>query len=31
VRSRVIDAAGNVERKQRRRGRLRNFLTFKVR
>ena len=31
VRSRAIDAAGNLERKQRRRGRLRNFVTVKLR
>jgi hypothetical protein len=30
VRSRAIDAAGNVERKQRLRGRLRNFLTVRL-
>jgi hypothetical protein len=30
VRSRAIDAAGNVERKQRLRGRLRNFVTVRV-
>ena len=31
VRSRAIDAAGNLERKQRRKGRLRNFVTVKLR
>jgi hypothetical protein len=31
VRSRAIDAAGNVERKQRLEGRLRNFVTVRVR
>jgi hypothetical protein len=31
VRSRAIDAAGNVERKQRLRGRARNFVTVRVR
>jgi hypothetical protein len=30
VRCRAIDAAGNVERKSRRRGRLRNFVTVRV-
>jgi hypothetical protein len=31
VRSRAIDAAGNVEHKHRLRGRLRNFVTVTVR
>jgi hypothetical protein len=31
VRSRAIDAAGNVERKQRLGGRARNFVTVRVR
>jgi hypothetical protein len=31
VRSRAIDAAGNLERKQRLRGRARNFVTVRVR